>query len=217
MMPPTSIDLSKLRVRKTEWQEVSQVGELLVDGFHDSPFWSCIDLHTKYPDAEKFFFERRGQLMFDHSFLITYEDQVIGHYCISPENDTGPAFWKLMWYGLYLLPIRYGWQFTKQTLDLLDSNSDTRDEVLGKRPPAVKLEAFVIKQEWRGRGIGKFLLEHFTLKDCSRMVLMAQEKDVVGLYEKVGFRTLDQRIVRTGYGREYENWIMEYDAAGESA
>ncbi|TMW59887.1 hypothetical protein Poli38472_004956 [Pythium oligandrum] len=200
---------SKLFVRKAAWEDAAEVGEILVGGFHDSPFWDCIDLQTKHPEAEMFFFKQWARIMFGNSFLILYDDQVIGHYSITPENDSGPTFWRLMQYGFYQPPFRYGWEFTTHAMDLVDSSCCTRDHVLSRRPPVVMLDAFAIKQEWRGRGIGKHILKQFILQGHSRMVLLAHEKKAVDLYEKVGFRTLDQRVVRTSYNREYENWVME--------
>ncbi|TMW59889.1 hypothetical protein Poli38472_004958 [Pythium oligandrum] len=212
-----SIDFGQLRIRKTARKDVTLVGEILVDGFHDDPFWGCIDLHSKYPKAEKFFFKRWARIVRKTSFVVVYKDEIIGHYYITPPNDPGPTFWKLMQYGLYQLPIRFGWTLTKRTIDLLDTDTAARNLMLDQRPSSEVLDAFVIKSEWRGRGIGTHVLEEFILKDRPRLALFAHKKKVVELYEKVGFRTLDQRMVSTGHGHEYESWGMEYTAPAKTS
>ncbi|TMW59892.1 hypothetical protein Poli38472_004961 [Pythium oligandrum] len=211
------IDFTQLSVRRATRKEVTRVGEILQDGFHDSSFFACVDLHTTHIKAERYIFKRWSRIVNDYSYVVLYKGQVVGHFAITPANDRGLSFWKLMQYGLYQLPFRHGWTIMTRLFDLLEAESGMRQEIVEQLPPAEILDAFTITSEWRGRGIGTHILRDFILKDRPRMVLFAHKQSDADFYERMGFRTVTQRMVPTSYGREWQNTAMEYVAPAKTA
>ncbi|CAM9364019.1 unnamed protein product [Choristocarpus tenellus] len=132
------------------------------------------------------------------------------------DDSNVPTFWAMMRHGLWQMPFRIGWKSTSKFLGFVDfiheaiASAIERHE--GLKHGFWSLHAAAVDPGVQGRGIGAAAMRHFLDRadlDGRPTLLVTQETRAVRLYERLGFKVLDQQpVVVDGVDLGFENWVM---------
>jgi N-acetylglutamate synthase-like GNAT family acetyltransferase len=76
-------------------------------------------------------------------------------------------------------------------------------QVKSHRDGSRELASLVVREDWRGKGVARVLVEHFTIEEEETLYLMCRS-DLGEFYEKFGFRSLDVDEMPKYFRRVYK-------------
>ena len=86
---------------------------------------------------------------------------------------------------------------------------------LTSNPGEMKLEQIYLLEEFRGKGLGRFMLRHVEvearMKNIRLLMLQVNKRnaDSIAIYRKVGFQVREEAIFDIGNGYFMDDYVME--------
>eukprot|EP00443_Scrippsiella_acuminata_P048894 CAMPEP_0115196194 /NCGR_PEP_ID=MMETSP0270-20121206/14962_1 /TAXON_ID=71861 /ORGANISM="Scrippsiella trochoidea, Strain CCMP3099" /LENGTH=218 /DNA_ID=CAMNT_0002609523 /DNA_START=57 /DNA_END=713 /DNA_ORIENTATION=+ len=196
-------------------ERADEVVDLMTEGFMENPFWLWAfgEDEAFRKKALAFVNRARVQLYGARSeFWLDSAGRVEGHVVMSAESGMSPSFMTLVRAGFLSMPFRFGLRVFRRFNSLVDEMKAQQAEVLGSEPDYWTLEAFVVRADCRGKGIGSRVLKELLeerVPPGKRIILMTQEEANVNLYCRHDFEIISEAV---SCENSAKNWIMERKA-----
>jgi len=197
-------------------EHADEVAELLTDAFLQNPIWKYVLEGDGETCRQSLLCINRSRLFLigqSSEFWLDEDGRVQGHIALSGQSRMTPNMLDLMRAGLLTLPFRIGLGPFRRFMQIVDEFKTKEEQVYGKEhDPYWTLEAFALRSDCRGKGMGSGVLKHLLEERASKasakqVVLFTQEEANVSLYSRLNFHVVDSGQLEAG---NIANWVMEY-------
>ena len=133
----------------------------------------------------------RIQLLGERSkFWLDTDGRVAGHIAFAASNCALPSIWELIKVGFLTFPCRWGIASFIRFNRLMNGLAEKESLLLDHTAKTWLLEAFAIRSDLRGKGMGSDLLKALIMTKTlpgARTVLLCQEPAAHSFYLRLGF------------------------------
>ncbi len=213
--------MKEFLIEKIQYSEIDEVAALLTDSFLTNPAYAIIFKKEN---------QRRDGLLwlFKTSLVLNNQkqaltrvvkekdtDRIIGTFTIVPPQGVKTAFSVYLKIGLPGFIAKLGINSLVRMLTLDDCNKKSLSKSM-KTLEYYYLSMVVIKEEFRGRGIGSLVIK-YAIQElissnpvCNLIGLTTQLPVNVAFYSRLGFEKLDEGNINFK-GDNYYNYTMKRD------
>lgn len=207
-------------VEKMQLSEINEVATILTDAFETNEAYSLIFSETKKVKEGLLWLFKTNLYLINHKNVFTHlikeknSDKIIGTYSLLPPEGAGNSLFAYMKIGIPQFISNFGLRTLIKMMKMDDINKKTLQNSMGINQ-YYYLSMVVIKEEYRGSGIGSF-----AIRNCLESLSMVERKsDYIGLttqlpenvsfYSKLGFEKIDEGEIK--FKKEgYYNYNMKH-------
>lgn len=212
--------MNNIKIEKMQAKEIESVAHLLSDAFENNPAYSLIFSHTNKLREGLFWLFKTNLYLLNRRQTVTNvvwesdSNQIIGTFSLIPPEGVKNTVSDYLHIGLPQFILKFGIRTLSKMLEMDSFNKDTLKNSI-RAEKYYYLSMVVIKEEYRGKGIGSFAIKSCLnelsnrAKDCRLLGLTTQLAENVVFYSRLGFEKIDEGCI--GFkNHNYYNWNMKY-------
>ena len=212
--------MSNILIEKIKTDEFEQIAHILTDAFEANPAYSLIFNHTNKLREGLLWLFQTNLYLINRTKLVTNvikngnTNEIIGTFSLIPPDVVKNTFFDYLHIGLPRFILKFGIKSLSKLLGMNKFNKDILSFSIQTKE-YYYLSMLVIKEEYRGKGIGSFAVKNClnelsqTNGTCRLLALTTQLPENVSFYSQLGFTTIDEGLV-SFKENEYYNWNMKY-------
>lgn len=214
----TSIDV---KIEKLQQSHIEKVAALLADTFETNPAYALIFKKKDTLWDGLYWLFKTNLILINKRGTVTSvakekaTGNIIGVYSLLPPGGVKSAFSDYLHIDLPQFIVKFGFGTLQKMLGMDSYNKQLLNEAIHTNE-YYYLSMVAIKQEYRGEGIGSFMIRNCIdeLKSrerkCHLVGLTTQLPENVTFYAKLGFQKLNEGEVQFKENRYY-NYNIKYD------
>lgn len=214
----TSADV---KIEKLQQSDIEKVAALLADTFETNPAYALIFKKKDTLWDGLYWLFKTNLILINKRGTVTSvakekaTGNIIGVYSLLPPGGVKSAFSDYLYIDLPRFIIKFGFGTLQKMLGMDSYNKQLLNEAIHTNE-YYYLSMVAIKQEYRGEGIGSFMIRNCIdeLKSrerkCHLVGLTTQLPENVTFYAKLGFQKLNEGEVQFKENRYY-NYNIKYD------
>ena len=208
-------------IEPIQHSDIDEVTSVLATAFYTNPAYAAV-FKNKHQLKEGLLWLFKASLLINNQqqpltqvVKVKNSGKIIGTYTLIPPQGVGKNLSIYSKIGIGRFISKFGLNTLIRMLSLDEKNKKLLAESL-QNARHYYLSMVVIKEEYRGKGIGSLILKHAlnNLIDsgptCHLIGLTTQLPENVAFYSRLGFSTLDEGTV-TFRENKYYNYNMKYD------
>jgi ribosomal protein S18 acetylase RimI-like enzyme len=206
--------MKEVVIENLRYSEIDEVATILADSFRTNPAYSLIfKQHDRQHEGLIWLF--KTSLILDNekqllTRVIKEKDtgKIIGTYTIIPPEGVKNSPFVYLKIGLAEFIFRFGFKTFIRMLNLNDINKQSLSKAIDA-PAYYYLSMVVIGEEYRGTGIGSYVIKHaitelhMSQPACRLIGLTTQLPENVTFYSRLGFEKLDEGYITFKNDRYY--------------
>jgi len=213
--------LPDIKIEELQKDEQEKAASILTDAFESNPAYSLI-----FPEKDKlreglFWLFKTNLYLLNRSMSVTKvvkemkSGEIIGIFSLLPPGGVKSKPMAYLKIGLPRFILKFGFQTLRKMLGMDSFNKKLLMNAINSSK-YYYLSMVVVKEEYRGTGIGSFMIKNCmeelrsTKTNCHVVGLTTQLPENVTFYSRLGFRKLDEGEVRFKQDRYY-NYNMKLD------
>ncbi|WP_029905090.1 GNAT family N-acetyltransferase [Prevotella sp. 10(H)] len=212
--------IENIRLENIHIGEFEDVAILLTDAFESNPAYSLIFEKSKLREGLLWLFKANLYLINRKKIVTTVikekdSGKIIGVYSLIPPGRTKNHFSDYLHIGLPRFIMKFGFRTLFKMTDMDSFNKEVLRKPL-QSEVFYYLSMVVIKKEYRGKGIGSYVIKKCLDKlskiedNCYTVALTTQLTENVNFYSKLGFEKIGEEYLNYK-GERYYNWNMKYN------
>lgn len=206
-------------IEPIQHSEIDKVAIILTNAFETNPAYSAVFRNKTYLRDGLLWLFRASLLINNQNQILTNVikekdfDEIIGTFTLIPPQGVKSSLSVYSKIRIGRFIFKFGLSTLFRMLSLDSKNKKTLIESL-KNAPHYYLSMVVIKEEYRGKGVGSFALKHTINKlvssnpACRIIGLTTQLPENEVFYSRLGFETLDEGYI-TFRESKYYNYNMQ--------
>ncbi|MFV0420056.1 MAG: GNAT family N-acetyltransferase [Dysgonomonas sp.] len=214
-------DINNFIIEQLQSSDIDKVATILTNAFHTNPAYSAIFKNKSRLKEGLFWLFKASLIMNNQKQTLTrivkekHSKEIVGTFTLIPPEGVknSVSIYSKIRIGSFIV------QFGLSTLFRMLSLESKNKELLAK---AIKnaehyyLSMVVVKEEYRGYGIGSFMIKHVidnllcSKPACNLIGLTTQLPENVIFYSRLGFRKINDENV-TFRESEYYNCNMKHE------
>jgi ribosomal protein S18 acetylase RimI-like enzyme len=213
--------VSNFYIEKIQMHETNEVANILTDAFETNPAYSPIFNQTNLREGliwlfgTSLFLLNRRQILTN---VVKEKDsgKIAGTFTLIPPGGVKRTFNDYLQTGLPKFVYRFGLPTLFRMFGMESYNKKVLTKSIKSRE-YYYLSMVVVKEEYRGRGIGSFAIKScldewlMTKKTCHLLGLTTQLPENVSFYSRLGFEKIDEGEVYFNRKIHYYNYNMKYE------
>ncbi|MDL2277714.1 GNAT family N-acetyltransferase [Parabacteroides sp. OttesenSCG-928-G07] len=213
--------MKELLIEKMQHSEINVVAEILTDAFITNPAYSIIFKQENRRKEGLLWLFKTNLLMHNHKQTLTRvikekdTKKIIGTYTLVPPQGVENSYSVYAKIGLFSFISTFGIDPLIRMLGLDKCNKSSLMQSI-KVSEYYYLSMVVIREEYRGTGVGSYAIKHAIQElissnpTCDLMGLTTQLPENVTFYSRLGFNMLDEGYIDFK-GDQYYNYTMKID------
>ena len=212
---------SDLEINELQNDEHEKVAVILTDAFESNPAYSLIFLNKNNLRDGLLWLFKTNLFLLNRKTIVTKvvkvknSGEIIGVFSLLPPGGVKSEPLAYLQIGIPGFIKKFGFHTLRKMLGMDSFNKKLLIDAIGTNE-YFYLSMVVIKEEYRGSGIGTFMINgcidelRSTEKNCHILGLTTQLPENVTFYSRLGFQTLNEGEVRYKQDRYY-NYNMKLD------
>ena len=209
-----------LSIEKIRLSEVNEVSGILTDAFKTNPAYSIIFKNKNQLNEGLFWLFRTSLILNNQKKALTRvikeenTGKIIGTFSLIPPEGVKKGILIYSKIGLLNFILKFGLKSLIRMMSLDSCNKSILTESM-KTSEYYYLSMVVIREEYRGTGIGSYAIEHIIQElvslnpTCKLIGLTTQLSENVSFYSKLGFEKIDEGEILFKKDKYY-NYNMKY-------
>ena len=210
-----------IQIETIQKRDIEEVAVMLTDTFASNPAYALIFRKKDKLRDGLFWLFKANLIIINQKELVTNvakdnkSGRIIGGYSLLPPRGIKPEFKSYLQIGLIQFIIKFGLRTLQKMLGMDSYNKQLLTKVINTNE-YYYLSMVAIKKEYRGTGIGSFMIKNCIKqlrseeRKCHVIGLTTQLPENVTFYTRLGFQKLDEGKVQ--YKQDhYFNYTMKLD------
>lgn len=210
-----------IQIETLQKDECEKVATLLTDAFVSNPAYALIFTKKEKLRDGLFWLFKTNLFLINRRISVTKvvkekeSGKIIGVFSLLPPSGVKSKFSDYLQIGLPRFVSKFGFQTLRKMLGMDSYNKEVLTNAIGTND-YYYLSMVAIKEEYRGTGIGSFMITHCLEKlrsaerECHVVGLTTQLLENVTFYGRLGFQKLDEGEVQFKQDHYY-NYNMKLD------
>ena len=215
------MNLSDIKIEELQKDELEKVATILTDAFESNPAYSLIFTRKDKLREGLFWLFKTNMFLLNQKTTVTKvvkeknSGEIIGVYSLLPPGGVKSKHITYFQIDIPEFILKFGFQAFRKMLGMDSFNKKLLTDAI-RTKEYFYLSMVVIKEGYRGTGIGSFMIKNCidelrsTENKCRIVGLTTQLPENVTFYTRLGFQTLEEGEVR--FKRDsYYNYNMKLD------
>jgi GNAT superfamily N-acetyltransferase len=211
--------MENILIEKIQYSEIAKVAGILTDAFETNPAYSIIYKKKNQQREGLLWLFKTSLILNNHKQILTNvikeknTGEIIGTFTLIPPQGIKTGIFIYLKIGIPYFINKFGIKSFTRMIRLDNCNKLTLAKSI-KSSEYHYLSMVVIREEYRGRGIGSYAIKRaieklaFSTPDCTLLGLTTQLPENVIFYSRLGFCQLDEGYIAFN-GDRYYNYNMK--------
>ncbi|MDL2212404.1 GNAT family N-acetyltransferase [Bacteroides sp. OttesenSCG-928-J23] len=196
-----------IQIEKLQKEEYDKVATMLTDAFESNPAYALIFANKDKLRDGLFWLFKTNLFLINRRMSVTRvvkekgSGKIIGVFSLLPSGGVKPELNDYLQIGLLQFILKFGFRTLYKMLGMDSYNKTLLTKAIGTNE-YYYLSMVAIKEEFRGMGIGSFMITHCleelksVKRSCHVVGLTTQLPENVTFYARLGFEKLDEGEVK---------------------